>query len=188
MKRTLKTISMTLDQRSINAAIREIQKFQTDLKDALGKLCNKLLDEGVDMAKIEVAALGAFDSGALEASIGRGAFDPASGTGIVYAGAYYAFFVEYGTGVVGAENPHPGLQAGIGDPPLVMGSNGNIYTGYDSQGHGDAGWVYRNDRGEWHWTKGYRSRPFMYNTLMYLRDYAEREGGNIIATFLPGGG
>lgn len=185
----LKNISMTLDRSSINKAIQEVKRFRQELTDAMTGLCNALLEEGVQMAKIEVVALGAFDTGGLEASIGHGAFDAESRTGMIYAGAYYAFFVEYGTGVVGEANPHPGLAAGVGNPPLVMGQNGNVYDGYDSQGHGEKGWVYIGDTdGKLHWTKGYRSRPFMYNTLRYLQNYVEREGGRIVASFMPGRG
>lgn len=183
----LKNIDMTLDRGSINKAINQVKRFKRELTDAMTGLCNALMEEGVQMAKIEVMALGAFDTGALESSIGHGAFDAESRTGVIYAGAYYAFFVEYGTGVIGAENPHP-------EPETAgNGSDGNLlamkYTDYDSNNHGENGWWYISDvDGKLHWTKGMRARPFMYNTMMYLRNYVEREGGRIVASFMPGRG
>lgn len=184
--RVLRTIDMTLDKRSIDRAIREVRRFKHDLENALSELCQVLLEEGVKTAKIEVVSLGAFDTGALEASIGHGAYDPATKTGVIYAGAYYAFFVEYGTGIVGARNRHPDAStAGNGEGNLLAMS----YGGYDSNGHGDAGWWYISDvDGKLHWTKGMKSRPFMYNTMVHLQEYAEREGGNIVASFVMGGG
>jgi hypothetical protein len=35
--------------------------------------------------------------------------------------------------------------------------------------HGDKGWLYYDERkGIYRWTKGFRSRPFMYNTAREL--------------------
>lgn len=184
---TLATISMTLDKRSITRAIEEVRRVERRLRAAMNEFCEVLLEEGVSMARIEVIALGAIDTGGLLASIGHGAYDPATHTGVIYAGAYYAFFVEYGTGIVGAENPHPAPES------AGTGSGGNLlaltYGGYDSGGHGQEGWIYRSDvDGKLHWTRGMKSRPFMYNTMKYLKDYAEREGGRTIASFTIGGG
>ena len=183
----LKNIDMTLDRHSINRAINEVKRFKRELTDAMTGLCNALMDEGVTMAKIEVAALGAIDTGGLEASIGHGAFDAEARTGVIYAGAYYAFFVEYGTGVVGAAHPHPEPDtAGIGGEGNLLAMT---YTGYDTNQHGEKGWWYVSDvDGKLHWTKGMKSRPFMYNTMMYLKNYVEREGGRIVASFMPGRG
>lgn len=184
--RTLKTIRINpLDTRSIRQAIREVQTFKRQLDEAMTDLIRLLLESGADMARIEVSAFNAIDTGALQASIGHGAYDPASRTGVIYAGAYYAFFVEYGTGIVGAASPHPEPETasqGTVSPLFAK------YDGYDSQGHGEAGWFYRSDvDGKRHWTQGMVSRPFMYNTMMYLRDYVEREGGKTIATYIGGG-
>ena len=78
-------------------------------------------------------------------------------------GSEYAMFVEYGTGIVGANFSHPNLTG--------------IAWQYDVNSHGDSGWWYPTDAsdpnpskrfregsGWWAWTAGQASRPFMYMT------------------------
>jgi len=180
MSRILKTIEMDLSAESIGKAVNELEKFREQLQKAMQDLCERLMEEGVSMAKLEIKALDAVDTGALMASIGHGIFNTETRTGIVYAGGYYAFYVEYGTGIVGTRNPHPGLSGGEMRNPVVLGGNLNMYTGYDSQEHGGNGWWYM-EGGQFHWTKGMPSRPFMYNTFRYLENLAERIGAETVA-------
>lgn len=143
-----KTITMTLDVRSLRNAAGEILQYRDQLIQKANRLIEKLTEKGEELAKMQVRALGAEYTGQLHESI-SGFFDKESRCGFVRAGAWYAIFVEYGTGVVGSANPHPDPQG----------------WAYDVNGHGDAGWAYFNERdGKWHWTKGMASRPFMYNT------------------------
>jgi len=176
MSRTLKTIEFDLFKSGeINRAIRQLVKFEKELQEGLYGLCETLLDDGVLVAKAEVISLGAVDTGELANSIERGAFNRAEGFGIIRATAYYAVFVEYGTGVRGAEGgAHPWA--------------GEAGWEHDVNGHGDEGWLYFGWDMKWHRTRGMPSRPFMYNTMMMLKDMAEREGMRIIGTYIPGGG
>lgn len=176
MSRTLKTIDIDLFARgAIDKAIKAVEKFEKELTEGLYGLCETLLDDGVLVAKAEVIALGAVDTGELADSIERGVFDRSSGFGVIRATAYYAIFVEYGTGARGAES---------GDHPWA----GEIGWEHDVNEHGEKGWWYYGWDGKRHWTKGMPYRPFMYNTLMMLKDMAEREGMRIIGTYIPGGG
>ena len=176
MSQTLKTIELDLFKRgSIGKAIQAVAKFEKELTEGLYGLCETLLDDGVLVAKAEVISLGAVDTGELADSIERGAFDKSSGFGIIRATAYYAIFVEYGTGYVGANGPaHPWA--------------GEIGWEADQTGHGQKGWLYFGWDMKWHRTRGTVSKPFMYNTMMMLKDMAEREGMRIIGTYIPGGG
>lgn len=143
-----KTITMTLDPQSLRQAADDILRYRNQLIQRANRLIEKLAEEGELIAKMQVRALGAEYTGHLHDSI-SGFFDSGSRCGVIRAGAWYAIFVEYGTGVVGSRNPHPNPQG----------------WGYDVNGHGDDGWVYLNERdGHWHWTSGMASRPFMYNT------------------------
>lgn len=90
-------------------------------------------------------------------------------------------FVEFGTGIVGAGGP---------EHPFLRGSH-QVDWEYDDKGHGESGWWYpttyddpnttkefrpagKNKKGEsyragwWAWTKGQESRPFLYNTWLYI--------------------
>lgn len=94
----------------------------------------------------------------LEASIGNGIYVP---TGELMAhfrkeyelgkflnDCWYSAFVEYGTGIVGA-----------GTHPYAKGYQ------YDVNSHGDDGWYYKDDDGNYHWTKGMTAHRYMFNAL-----------------------
>lgn len=182
MSKILKHINIDLTPASINRAIQEIATFKSQLLEGIMGLCERLLDEGVDVAKAQIMSMPAVDTGALMASIGHGAFDRNSGVGIIYAGSYYAIFVEFGTGIVGAANSHP--LAGQIDAS-VLGANGTVYSEYDTNKHGTDGWFYRKiGESKYSWTKGMPARPFMYNTGMTLETYARERGGEIIAQYV----
>ena len=145
-------IRFSLDRKDIDRAIKELKQFKTEFLKKCNSLVQELTDYGVDVAKVEVTQLDAVYSGELRDSI-EGYFSPTTGVGIIRAGALYAVYVEFGTGVVGSQSPHP---------------NPNGYR-YDVNAHGDKGWVYYDDgSGEFRWTKGFKSRPFMYNTARQL--------------------
>ena len=152
-------IEFSLDPGSLERAAQEVKKYAMELDEKVEALIRKLAERGAMVAKVQLAALDAVYTGELLSSI-EGVYSEKDNVGIVRAGAPYAIFVEYGTGVIGAGSPHPkpdGWQ-------------------YDANGHGDEGWVYLNERdGKYHWTRGYQSRPFMYNTAREL----ERECVNI---------
>lgn len=175
MSRTLKTININLFKSgAVNKAIREVVKFEKELIDGLNGLCETLLDEGVSVAKMQITAMPAIDTGELLDSIERGVFDRKNGVGIIKATAYYAIFVEYGTGMRGEENPHP--------------EAGEAGWAYDVNDHGALGWWYKGWDFKYHWTQGMPARPFMYNTMVTLREKYERDGLQIIGTYISGGG
>lgn len=75
-------------------------------------------------------------------------------------------YVEFGTGIKGKQSPH-GLMSSMS---------------YDVNGHGEAGWWYPTDESDpnphkWTdpngvlraWTQGMPSRPFMYETMLWLQ-------------------
>lgn len=162
----LKTIDMSLDKASINRAIREIKMFRDELRKTCWELVQALTMEGAEIAKMQVTALEAVDTGELEQSI-KGLFFPSERCGFVIAEAPYAIFVEYGTGIVGSESAHP-EAAGNYD--------------YDVHDHGTAGWIYKSDKdGKYHWTAGYISRPFMYNTLRWLEEIAPDKASELFS-------
>ena len=184
----LKTIKITLDDRSIENAIEEVMQFKRDLANALSELARYVTEEkGPGIAKMYLAQFPAIDTGALHDSI-RGEYDASNHSGTIFAGegledgygqGSYAVYVEYGTGIIGKHNPHP---------------EANGYQ-YDVNKHGMKGWYYPSERGSYKpqdgngirlaWTRGMAARPFMYNTMLELQAEVEREGGRIIAEYIP---
>ncbi len=85
----------------------------------------------------------------------------------------YSMYVEFGTGLVGSQSPHP-----------KAGMEGWVYNTehIDSKGRISSGWVYPSrpddpNTNKWvgsdgqlyAFTKGQASKPFMYDTWRYLR-------------------
>ena len=153
-----KTIRFKLDEKDIARAIEELEKFKREFLTKCNRLIEALTEYGAEVARLEVRQLDAVYTGELMNSI-EGYYSLTSNVGIIKAGAYYAAFVEFGTGVVGKSSPHPNPQG----------------WQYDANNHGDSGWVYYDDdSGEYRWTKGFRSRPFMYNTARQLEKECKR--------------
>ena len=168
--KVLKTISMDLSTASIRNAIREVRQFRRDLTRMCEELARHLVKEGVEIAKMQVVSMDAMFTGYLEQSI-QGVYFAEEHCGYVYTDIYYALFVEYGSGYQGTTESYPGTY-----PP-----------GYkpDETGHGPAGWWYpapwgwyipKNGDAPLAWTNGMVPRPFMYNTMRWLEEAAEREG------------
>lgn len=149
-----KKISFTLSEPSIRQAIIEVETYERELKQKLAELGRRLMEEGVEVAKMKVAAMDAVFTGQLMDSI-RGYYSPSQHVAIIRAGIWYAAFVEYGTGVEGERSPHPEPEG----------------WAYDVNGHGDEGWVYLNDNdSKFHRTTGEPARPFMYETARHLEE------------------
>lgn len=145
---------INLNPREIDRLIKDIKQYKRELTEKVNLLIGELTDYGVQVAKAQVRELGAWYTGELESSI-EGYFSPSVGVGIIKAGAPYAVYVEFGTGIVGKSQPHPSPDD----------------WRYDINEHGESGWWYFNDNtGRMQWTKGMPSRPFMYNTARKLEN------------------
>ena len=145
-------ISFSLNKDDVARAAKELKLFKKIFLEKCNRLIQALTDDGAEIAKIQVSQLDAVYTGELMNSI-EGYYSAKTNVGIIKAGAYYAAYVEFGTGVVGSQSPHPNPDG----------------WQYDINGHGDEGWVYYDDKsGEFRWTKGFKSRPFMYNTAREL--------------------
>ena len=142
-------ITIDLSEQSINEAIKKVRQYGKDIDRKTGILVKRLVDEGVEIAKFEVMALGAFDKGDLLRSL-DGVMYADGKSGIIFTGCDHAAYVEFGTGVVGQRDPHPTMP-----------------WAYDVNGHGEDGWYYWDD-GRKRWTKGMPSRPYMYITANVL--------------------
>jgi phage gpG-like protein len=146
-------ITIQLSEASINQAIKELNAYKRELSRKATLLVQRLIDAGVEIAKQEVLTLGAFDSGELRDSL-DGLMYTDGAHGIIFTNCGHAAFVEFGTGVVGAESPHPTMP-----------------WQYDVNEHGEAGWVYYDEKqGRFRWTKGMPSRPYMYLTARQLEE------------------
>lgn len=155
-----------LSKSSIENAIKELRDYQNDLTYKCQLLAEKLAEKGVDIAQTYVASLDAVFTYELNSSIHAEYVSDIKGGGVwaVVAGTDHAMFVEFGTGIVGKQSPYPReLPDGVS---WEYASGKTIRQLVD----GRYGWFYKDDDGQWWFTEGMPSRPFMYYTSIQLRD------------------
>ncbi len=150
------TYSLELSQQGIKRLQKELQDYKTTLRRKLQMFVQRMAEEGVAIAQLKVSEKDAIYTGELHDSIRAeaGTILKNSATWYVFTGCPWAKYVEFGTGIVGSQNPHPNTS--------IIGWK------YDINEHGENGWFYWRD-GAWHWTKGMPSRPFMFETAQQLQ-------------------
>lgn len=159
-----KKITITLSQKSVRDAISQIKAYQNDLTYKCQILTEKLAEKGVEIARLQLADLDAIFTTELISSVHAEYKGSTKGGGIwaVVAGTDHAMFVEFGTGIVGKRSPYPGkLPEGI-DWQYASGQT------IRQLADGRYGWFYQDDNGEWWFTEGMPSRPFIYYTAQEL--------------------
>ena len=140
---------------NVSAAIEEIEKYQKRLENNIKEFLTRLLETGVEISKAKIMELGAFDNGELHDSLSYMLYKEGN-KGIIFTDCSHACFVEFGTGIKGANSPHPTMP-----------------WAYDINGHGEDGWYYYDtEQGRIRFTQGMPSRPFMYETTKELEQRA----------------
>lgn len=161
------------DQRSIADAVRRLYEIRDNITKCSNNVLDQLADMGARYAKGSVTAYRAYDTGYLHDSIHPEFTTADKRVSKVVADAWYAAYVEYGTGIVGA-----GLKEGGSEHPTA-GMDG---WDYDVNNHGEDGWWYFDfTRSKWQWTAGQPAKPFMYDTKLYLEKEAEDVYANVFA-------
>lgn len=144
--------SMKLNEQSINQLLEDLKAYRNKVKKAPEQIVHQLTEQGVSLAQQNAAYMDIYDSGELVNGIVSEYKSKTSG--VVASTALHSAFCEFGTGVVGAGQPHPEPAPG---------------WQYDENEHGEKGWWYKNENGERRWTKGMPSRPYMYDTARMMR-------------------
>ena len=152
----------------IDKAMAEVERIKRNIQANTSRLIPRLAQAGVEIASARLLAHGAIAEGELDAGMHYLIEDKGDGTLRAYirTDSDHAAFVEFGTGVRGAETPHPTLP-----------------WAYDIHGHGAGGWWYPTTASDpnptkrrakdgtfWAWTAGMPARPFMYETARELRE------------------
>ena len=151
-----KVISFGFSVAEITKAIKEVENFKAEINYKTKILAERLAEEGVYIARVNIAEEGAIYSGELISSLDteyQGSTKDGA-TWVTYTDCAWAPFVEFGFGIIGSENPHPMTSL--------------ISWKYDVNEHGEKGWFYEKD-GQWFWSQGQPSKPFMWETSIELR-------------------
>lgn len=161
-----KTIKLDcFSQSSIQNAIKALQSYQDSLTYKCQLLADKLAEKGVEIARVQIADLDAIFTSELLQSVHSEYRGSIKGGGVwaVVVDSKHAAFVEFGTGVIGKANPYKGtLPEGV-DWQYASGKT------IRQLADGRYGWFYKGKDGNWYFTEGMPSRPFMYNTANELR-------------------
>lgn len=158
-KRGNTTYELELSAEDIFKACDELDKFSQKLQKARIKLLNRLADYAIEVIRQNCPV----DTEQLINSIQKS--EIFENTIEVYTDNAYAQFVEFGTGIVGKNNPHPDA--------------GEFGWQYDVNEHGIAGWKYQGEDGQWHWTQGQESSKFMYLAFQDLEQNYMRIGEEV---------
>lgn len=162
-----KTLVIDIDIDNIKKGIKDISKIQTLVEQALDDAILELQDRLLSKLNERIIFYGLGDSQLINTISVSKVQDGIS----IKVGAEYANFIEFGTGIVGKENPHPQLDGWI----------------YDTKNNGNTGWWYPTTASDpnpykWvdgsgqlrAWTKGSQSKPFMYDTWKYGKRIATK--------------
>lgn len=154
----MKKITLTLDTKSIDNAIEELQGYKVELNSKTEKLLDLMLEHGEDYA---INELGHIDTGETLSSI-YGYRD--GDKGVILAGGN-AIWLEFGTGIrhngPAGGSPHPkGTELG-----MIIGEYGQ------GKGANPGGWWYY-DGDEVKHTYGIPATMFMWRTSRELEESA----------------
>jgi HK97 gp10 family phage protein len=149
---------------SLEKAIAKVEKFQLNIPKILDKAIDEIAEKARqrclhEMSLHDLKKGGTLAQSNLASTIEIRRDDIKSFT--LAVNGEYAMYVEFGTGVVGRDNPHPDV------------SFLDQAWEYDSKGHGEAGWFYYKDGVKYH-TRGQEAKPFLYPTYLYVRRIVTR--------------
>lgn len=169
-----KTFKADLSVSSIRNLQRELEKYRDSLTYKCRLLAEKLSERGVEIARVQIADLDAIFTGEMIQSL-HTEYKDSSKFGAAFAvvtDSEHAAFVCFGTGIFGKESPYPyELPEGV---TWDYASGKTIRQLTD----GRYGWFYQKD-GNWYFTEGMPSRPFLHNTAMELREIVEKTAKEI---------
>lgn len=155
-----KIIKMKLEPHSIANAINELMEYKKYVEQRVIMLLKMLTDRGVEIAKAKVVEHGIIHDNNLTNSINGFV---SGNVGFIRVDDEYAVFFEFGTGPVGASDPHP-LSKGY--------KKEGWYTAADGKPMDELyGWYPLGEDGNtYFFTEGQRAKPFMYETALKLRE------------------
>ena len=173
----MKTITVDLNaDKSITKAIRELRKYRKDVETKTKLLVQRLTDYGAEIARVKIVGMGAYYAGELLGGV-DGYFSPTLNAGFVRVTSDHVAFVEFGTGVVGQNNPHKNGEY-LSKAAWQYASGAKIFTTQD----GRVGWIYPTDDGGFRFTEGMPSRPFMYETALELQRKFKQMAKEVFST------
>lgn len=165
-----KKISFGLSVSEINRAIKELQSYQNSLDSKCQQLCERLCNEGIQIAQIHIGSSGFGKYIHLSSEI-----TPEK------AGCKAIFFMEDSQKIISQWQNQDGEQSKEISPALMLefgaGLPAQNRVGIPGVGTGtygthgkEPGWWYMDLQGDWHYSTGVTPKMPMYNAGKELRD------------------
>ena len=151
---------MELSKKSLEEAIKNLNRF----KEAYSKGIDNAVKYATEMMYNKVLEYCYANGISNHTSQIKWEYDDNTKTGRVWTNDMVIIFNEMGTGITGANNPHPNP-----DGPFKSWK-------YDVNEHGEKGWRYPKEDGTFGWTKGLPSRHMFYDAFNDIKN----EIGNIV--------
>ena len=142
-------INITLDEKSIDAALKQLNDYKADLRRKMRAVCNKLAYIGFDIMNVRYGTADYAGTNNIEVRVTQD-----RKKAIITARGQNVAFIEFGTGVT-YDFPEHGEKAGIpphgtygqhrgatGKPWLYKGEQGTL--GMPAKGRDDLYWTYGN--------------------------------------------
>ena len=148
---------------SLETGIKELNAYKKHIQEKTSLLVQKLTDYGAEIVRIKIVNMGAYYSGELLSGV-SGYYSPTLNAGFVKVTSDHVAFVEFGTDIVGQNNPHKNGEY-LSKAAWGYATGAKIFTTQD----GRVGWIYPTDDGGFRFTEGMESRPFMYETALELQ-------------------
>ena len=173
----MKTIVVNLNaDNGIKNAIKELKQYKSEVTAKTRLLVQRLTDEGANVARVKIVNMGAYYSGELLGGV-DGYYSPSLNSGFVRVTSDHVAFVEFGTGVVGQNNPHKNGEY-LSKAAWQYATGAKIFTTQN----GKVGWIYPTDDGGFRFTEGMPSRPFMYETALELQSKFKQMAKEVFST------
>ncbi len=151
---------MELSKKSLNEAIKNLNRF----KEAYSKGIDNAVKYATETMYNKVLEYCYANGISNHTSQIKWEYDDNTKTGRVWTNDMVIIFNEMGTGITGANNPHPNP-----DGPFKSWR-------YDVNEHGEKGWKYPKEDGTFGWTRGLPSRHMFYDAFNDIKN----EIGNIV--------
>ena len=163
-------ISFGLSVKEIQAAIKEVKQYQSDLNRKCEELCRRLTAEGINIAQAHIGSSGFGKYIHLGSKISP-----------QQAGCKAVFFMEDSSKIVSQWQTKEGVKSAEISPALMIefGSGlkaenpaniPGVGTGSFGEHGNEPGWWYMDLNGEWHYSTGISPKMPMYFAGKELKD------------------
>lgn len=157
------SIRLNLSRKSVRRAIEKIKGIEKDMPILAELISRRLAQEAVSAARQSLADGGKDYSSEFYSSI---TYQPSGTTGYkIMSTLGYAWYVEFGTGPVGAANPHPSGKGKYKDEGWVTQADGKDMRSL----YGWKSFKHRDDGSTVYYTAGQPSKHFMYDGYIHIK-------------------